>query len=103
MKLACREGSWESPMGQWHRFPTFTTPGTRPRKHLGDVVSQATAKAKAIVHQGQEAVEGIKDSFPTKLAQPVDVREWGQTMKCANMFPNFGPRMSEGSWIIMWT
>ena len=31
------------------------------RKHLGDVVSQATDKAKAIVHQGQEAVEGIKD------------------------------------------
>jgi hypothetical protein len=25
------------------------------------VVSQATDKAKAIVHQGQEAVEGIKD------------------------------------------
>eukprot|EP00435_Cladocopium_sp_Y103_P028196 s726_g7.t1 len=30
-------------------------------KHLGDVVSQATDKAKAIVHQGQQAVEGIKD------------------------------------------
>ena len=51
---------------------------TWPRKHLGDVVSQATNKAKAIVHQGQEAVEGIKDCqmLPVQPSQPVDVRDW---------------------------
>ena len=72
MKLA-REGSWESPMTQvggrcCMGFRRFTTPAGLSwlRKHLGDVVSQATDKAKAIVHQGQEAVEGIKDS-PTKF------------------------------------
>jgi len=46
------------------------------RKHLGDVVSQATDKAKAIVHQGQEAVEGIKDGTVANPPNSMKVYTW---------------------------
>ena len=46
------------------------------RKHLGDVVSQATDKAKAIVHQGQEAVEGIKDGTVANSPNSMKVYTW---------------------------
>ena len=56
---------------QWIMIPSLCPIDLRKilRKHLGDVVSQATDKAKAIVHQGQEAVEGIKDSAVNAFLQ----------------------------------